>query len=666
MPSWKDDQVIEDTPAASPSKSVVDQIPGGGFYENRAKQPAAAPLSALDRAVGMGSPAQRLTGGMFVKPIIGANQLFANALAGGSDFVQRVQGNNYGGEGPLRSYANSANALAQQYAEQERVGQEANKVEIPVLPDVGGEGFNLLGLAGAVASPFNKLFGGGVQPATKVGRIVEGAKQGAVMAAVTPTEGGGSYSDKKMQDLLLGSLLGGAFPLAAMTLKGAKNLISEFAKPLTMEGKQKLVRDWFENLLPADREKAIAALKNPNELVPGSKPTASQAMADMPGSTTIAAAEQALSKSPDKGNTKKYLEASSQRFAQRAADQQAARESAISSIARTKDELEAAITDRKDFSEAFYGVAYKQLTDFNPQLKGMMETPAFRAAIPKALDIAKNNGFQTSDDLAKLVTYAPDFFKGAAGAGKKEVVNSNLTQFLHFVKKAMDEQVAIPANAGGLGATEKAAVQNVRKQLVSWMGKNNAYYDDARQVYGALSPKIDQMRIGQVLLDKLKSPMDVERAGVFAQAVFDAPKTLKKATGETMYDTIEQALTPKQAAAVRAVEADLKRAAKTRFNAEKTNISGVTPDNSPELPALLNTAATVTNTVLRLIKKDVNSELNATITELLLDPPKLAGFLSMMPKEPGKSRALAEALMKKLTPENQAALAAQLAAAKEE
>ena len=78
-------------------------------------------------------------------------------------------------------------------------------------------------------------------------------------------------------------------------------------------------------------------------------------------------------------------------------------------------------------------------------------------------------------------------------------------------------------------------------------------------------------------------------------------------------------------------------------------MSKVAGQQAYELPQLLNRYATITNTVLKLLKKDVTDDINRYAADMLLDPPKLAAFIEGIPTN--KMQSIITAFMSRLTPE---------------
>lgn len=171
--------------------------------------------------------------------------------------------------------------------------------------------------------------------------------------------------------------------------------------------------------------------------------------------------------------------------------------------------------------------------------------------------------------------------------------------------------------------------------------------------YTTYSQKINQMEIGQFLERKLNSPMDVERAGSFAQAVREAASTIKRASGVSRFERLEEVLTPKQEASVNAVLADLQRSSTAAKLAERARIASIEAGEA-ELPQLLNRTAAITNALLRALKSNALPQMNREMARLFADPKAMAAFMSSMPKS--RVKDFINTIYPKLTPENQAIL----------
>jgi hypothetical protein len=86
---------------------------------------------------------------------------------------------------------------------------------------------------------------------------------------------------------------------------------------------------------------------------------------------------------------------------------------------------------------------------------------------------------------------------------------------------------------------------------------------------------------------------------------------------------------------------------------ELASFSKVAGQQTPELPTLLNRYATITNVVLKLLKKDATDDINRYAADMMLNPEKLAAFIEGVPK--GKMQSIVTAFMSRLTPETREA-----------
>jgi hypothetical protein len=165
------------------------------------------------------------------------------------------------------------------------------------------------------------------------------------------------------------------------------------------------------------------------------------------------------------------------------------------------------------------------------------------------------------------------------------------------------------------------------------------------------SKKINQMEVGQTLIDKLSLNLaDVEKAGVFANAVDNAGALIKRVTGVPRYDTLSDFLTPQQIKSVESVRADLARKQKA-FEAGK-QVRGQEPAafaSGEEIPTLLNAKISLAKSALDYLKRGSQKDLDDLVSDLTLNPQKLADFLEVIPKK--DTEGIVGAMMAKLSPE---------------
>ena len=502
----------------------------------------------------------------------------------------------------------------QQVAERERSFQAARQA-------AGDSGFDIARLAGAVASPANIAAGFGAArgaAALGAGGLTQAATVGAVTSGLQPTSSSSSdlasFLADKGEQIGYGAIAGALTQVGLAGLGKTKDLIKDVISPLTKGGKERILREKLNEFSGPEREKVLEALKNASALVPGSRPTAAEAVADIPSATGLAAFQQRLAKSQEGGV--------SAQFATREAEQQAARQSALQRIAGTPELLELSKQLREFDAARNYGAAFAESVTANPALATLARNPYFRDALPDAIKLSEATGITAKTDL---------------------------TQFLQNVKISLDKQLAKTGETA-LADAEKRQVARVKSDLLKWLKDKNPLYEKARDQFAIASKPINEMEVGQYLLNKLNSPLDTERAGQFALAVRDAATTIQKASGGPRYEKLADVLKPRQVAAVNNVLADLTRAQKAIESGRKTNIGGLSIDDSPELPQLLSRTATITNTLLRALKRNANTELNAEAAKLLADPKQLAVFMSAVPKS--RTKDIVDVLYARMTPEN--------------
>ena len=165
------------------------------------------------------------------------------------------------------------------------------------------------------------------------------------------------------------------------------------------------------------------------------------------------------------------------------------------------------------------------------------------------------------------------------------------------------------------------------------------------------SKKINQMEVGQELIKKLDLNLaDVEQAGKFATAVDNSAALIKRATGTPRYDKLSDFLTKPQMASVERVRADLARKQKAIEAGKGIKQPGEEAFIGNEIPGLLNAKITLAKAMLNTLKNGNQKEFDAKISELMLDPQKLADLLEYIPKKDTEN--IVTSMMAKMSPES--------------
>jgi len=404
---------------------------------------------------------------------------------------------------------------------------------------------------------------------------------------------------------LLASLAGGT---AVQGLGAGANAIGRGARNVVepMYAPEKTAVRLANDVAGTKRDEVIAALQQAQSGVPNLKLNAGQASVPS-GSAEFAALQKLVNEV--KPTPAAALESS----------QEAARRAAIQSIGKDKQTLEAAIGKRTGDAKANYGAAYQQQINADPDLAVLASNPYFKDALPDALKMAKAKGLDPK---------------------------TNLTEFLQGVKLSLDDRLR-KAGEGALGDSQKKLVSEVKGELVNWLGKKNALYDKARTEFSAASKPINQMQVGQYLEDKLVGPLENgDRAGMFAGAMRDAPRTIKGSTGQSIYDDLGKVLTPQQKQVAEAVLGNLKNDAAyndlaTKGMSATRKLVGDFGDPIPQ-PNLINRVATVANAIIRRVEgKGSKATMNA-LADLSNDPARMADL--MKKATPRERQSLIEAL----------------------
>jgi hypothetical protein len=458
----------------------------------------------------------------------------------------------------------------------------------------GDTGLDIAGIAGQVASPAvlgaAKLIPAG---AKLLPRALGSMAVGATAGATTPTADKGDFWKEKGMQTGTGAALGAALPPAGALAKGLFSTGYRAFEPMLPGGAEAILGRYRDKLLGPAKEKVAQALMDAKELVPGSLPTAGEAIAGIPGATGLAAHQKIVSKTPP----------AAAGFVTREQEQEAARAAALGGVAKTPAELAAAEAARAGEAATNYGKAFAETTRADPTLAKLAEDPFFKEALPEAIKIAASKGINAKD---------------------------NLTQFLHYVKEGLDTQLGATAKTP-LSREGQRAVQDVKARLNAWMDEKNPAYGYARRRFADLSRPINEMQVGQALQEKLTAPLGAsERAASFASTI-RSPESLIKSEVGGPTRKLEDLLTPEQFGAIQGVGSDLGRKAQFERLARGTNLSGA--DMTPEslLPNLLYRPAMATNWVAKRMGHDLMDKINTVAGRQYLNPQELAASLMDKP-----------------------------------
>jgi len=561
-------------PVSAPSTGTVDPILAA--LQQRAAQPDPAPAaqtpprSALEQA------------GDFLSATIhhaaslpwAAGQLVSNAVAAPFKWLP----DNAVSRAVASFNADNNNIVADREAKYQAstpnsAGAYAGATVGSIAPFLtGGIGGGLQAAGDAAAARMAPMLPGAAQ---KLGsRVISGATQGAIAGAAQPVAQGtqspttladlvapqppqqGSFWDQKADQVGLGAAFGGAAPVATAPVGAAvaagKRAVtnSPILNPSGYAARQVGIQ------LGADAPRVASNLQSAPTYVPGSMPTSAQAG----GNPTLVMIEKSLA-----NNSKPFQ----QRLQSRQIDNNAARWDVINSVAKTPDDLQAAIDSRdaatapmRDFTvtngnpvpvggvlDSINGVRNGPLgmrptiggatNDMASKVQGvsttapgstLMNVPSSTTASPGMLDALRQNA---NDYLSK---YAPN---GAVGTQEQAAMAPIKSAIIDAIDAANPRRAP---SAGGWG------------QGMEQAGPTAPGYRDYLAEFAKRSVPVNTMQLGQTLADQL-GVKSADASGTPLLTLGNYTGRLAAALRGSPY-----AIDPDAQAALEGVQSDLQRA----------------------------------------------------------------------------------------------------------
>jgi len=188
----------------------------------------------------------------------------------------------------------------------------------------GQEGMDVAGLAGATMSPAVLKVAKAIKPAAGAfGRIGQGAAAGTGFGAATPVVEGDDFWGTKAWQAIVGGATGAAVPAGGEALKGGGRVIRDLTDMFTESGAGRILTRYQRNLIgDKGRQSVVDALRNAPEHVPGAKPTAAEAVSQVPAGSPIVAHQRITAGTPG-GPSAAFGERVLERQAARAATEEA-------------------------------------------------------------------------------------------------------------------------------------------------------------------------------------------------------------------------------------------------------------------------------------------------------------------------------------------------------
>jgi hypothetical protein len=277
-------------------------------------------------------------------------------------------------------------------------------------------------------------------------------------------------------------------------------------------------------------------------------------------------------------------------------------------------------------------------------LEDLASRPSIREALNDALKSSQERG-----------RYFP------AGDGELFSVGN-----LQRIKESLDAGIAAAQKATDAGRRPELTAEEListRDAYVKWLGERVPEWKAARLQYKEMSEPVNQMNVGQYLRERLTSPLDEsarQRAGMFAQALREAPRSLKRATGTSRFKKLTEVLTPEQNRLVESVRDELARggeyeelvaAGMKSHGPGRAFSKSVDPEGALQGPSLINWKISMLNKILRRFEGKINESLAAEIAEEMLDPATVAKSMEdAMARRHGRAAGLAKELRSRIAP----------------
>lgn len=344
--------------------------------------------------------------------------------------------------------------------------------------------------------------------------VAGAAAAGGAMGAIQPV----ASDESRAMNTTVGAIGGALFPAAITGGRLAKDLVA----PFTQKGREKLAGRALERFA----KDPASILRQGQELVPGSVPTLAEATQDV----GLAQLQRSLRNNPDANIA----------ITERLLANQDARLAALRGIAGEQGQREFFEASRNAAAQELYQKAFDEAPLVTPWVKGeiakLMKRPAFASAWKDAVTLAQNEGIKLD--------------------------RKNIVHVAHYTKLALDDKITAAKG------NEQRALIATKNKLVSLMESKDfaPSYREARETFAAMSRPINQMDMGEALLNDLQPALSEFGATVratpqkYAASVRNLDDTAKRATGYRGARA-EKILDPDQLRTIENVARDLGRSA---------------------------------------------------------------------------------------------------------
>ena len=440
---------------------------------------------------------------------------------------------------------------------------------------------------------------------TGVPAVVNGIKTGTALATAQPVfETQDDYAGKKGAQIAVGAGLGGALPVAGNVAGAMWNSVRPAIMPASTVGDallkatqkdaglgavapklpigQQFIQDVRTGLTgkpPAavpsvdpvmnlnglngnrNAQEVLDRINNRPAFVAGSKPTTAQVV----NTPELSMAEKVLSNNP----------AYKSEMMRQANQNNEARIAALSQVAKTPQELKAAVAERGTATDPLYDAAFVKPYTITPELQAILDRPSSVAAL--------SNGGKIAGEYNKTLNIVPGTPAKSVPTGLLDPAGAPITkdiaatpgtingQDLQYLKLGINK--LIPGDRpNGIAGLSSDAISRTRSDLHNWLRSNAPEYKAADDIYAKMSQPINDMRVGQAVNDVLGTSRATSQLATTAEELALKRNTLNSAgdtslTLNNVHTAIKKALdeeghygiTPGAATALDGIKADLQR-----------------------------------------------------------------------------------------------------------
>ena len=429
----------------------------------------------------------------------------------------------YGGAIPqmVRGIGQRLNLVSQQEAD------ERAKLEKPLLETTEGA----VGRAFGIGVP---LAATGIIPAANT--LLGSGAVGAAAGLMEPTPTGENAAGNAFRGGLAGTFGAG---VARVLPTVAKSMID----PFRAKGREQITGKALLSAAGTNADNVIAAAKNPAMMVKGSVPNMAEATQD----AGIAGFQ--LSASSLSPEVKRQL-------AEQGGLNAGARVEALRGLSGTPAQRENAEQVRSWMADLLYkkartqGIDQEMAAAIKPQIDNLLERMP-RGVIEQAKELARMKG--------------------------EAFTETGSVNGLHYIKLAIDDLLS-KTGESGVGKQTRAGLAQFKGDLLKTIEQISPAYGAAKTVYEGASRPINQMQVGEYLTNKLQPALMDYAQGVptrssaqsYAQALRDAPTTVKRSTGMGGFKELSDVMTPEGVMTAENVARDLARSATAQDLAKTT------------------------------------------------------------------------------------------------